>query len=203
VTDDSRRYGLLTHPFLLSGLSYHNTTSPIHRGVFLIRYMLGRTLRPPNEAFSPISPDLHPDLTTRQRVSLQTSSDNCQVCHVKINGLGFTLENFDAVGRYREIEKDKPIDSSGRYTSRSSEEIYFSGVEELSKYLANSEDSHRAFVNRAFQYFVKQPIAAYGPTMLDELTEKFKSSGLNIRELIIEIALIASQAESHFKNKES
>jgi len=203
VTDDSRRYGLLTHPFLLSGLSYHNTTSPIHRGVFLIRYMLGRTLRPPNEAFSPLSPDLHPDLTTRQRVSLQTSSDNCQVCHVKINGLGFTLENFDAVGRYRKIEKDKPIDSSGSYNSRSSEEISFTGVEELAKYLADSQDSHRAFVNRAFQYFVKQPIAAYGPTMLDELTEKFKSSGLNIRELIIEIAVIASQSESHFINKES
>src|SRR5690606_28358820 len=55
--------GILSHPYLMSGLAYSDTTSPIHRGVFLVRYMLGRTLRPPNEAFTPLSPDLHPDLT--------------------------------------------------------------------------------------------------------------------------------------------
>ena len=90
---------MLTHPYLMSGLAYRDSTSPIHRGVFLMRHILGRTLRPPQEAFTPLSPDLHPDLTTRERIALQTSPDGCQTCHIKINGLGFTLENFDAVGR--------------------------------------------------------------------------------------------------------
>ncbi len=92
--DPKNRFGVLTHPFLLSGLSYHNATSPIHRGVFLIRFLLGRTLRPPKEAFAPLSPDLHPQLTTRERVTLQTSPENCQVCHSKINALGFTLKTM-------------------------------------------------------------------------------------------------------------
>jgi len=191
-TEDAARFGLVTHPYLMSGLAYHNTTSPIHRGVFLIRYVLGRTLRPPNEAFSPLSPDLHPELTTRQRVELQTSSENCQACHIKINGLGFTLENYDAVGRYREKEKDKAILSIGHYTTRSGDEIDLSGASDLANYLASSDDSHRAFVNRAFQYFIKQPITAYGPTVLDDLTTKFTKSGCNIRELIVEIAVLGT-----------
>jgi len=202
-TEDANRFGVLTHPYLMSGLAYHESTSPIHRGVFLIRYMLGRTLRPPNEAFSPISPDLHPDLTTRERVSLQTSSENCQVCHIKINGLGFTLENYDAVGRFRVSEKNKPIDSTGRYTSRSSQEVEFTGIAELATYLANSDDAHKGFVNRAFQYFVKQPITAYGPGMLDELTERFVASGCNIRTLIVEIAVVAAQIDTQHESKGS
>jgi hypothetical protein len=184
--------GVLTHPYLMSRLAYHNTTSPIHRGVFLIRYVLGRTLRPPNEAFAPLSPDLHPELTTRERVALQTSSDNCQSCHIKINGLGFALENWDAVGRYRTEEKSKAIDAQGRYTTRLGQEVEFHGSGELAAFLTNSEDAHRAFVNRAFQHFVKQPPAAYGAETLDRLTEKFISSEFNIRELIVEIAVIAA-----------
>ena len=192
VSDSKLRFGVLTHPYLMSGLSYHDTTSPIHRGVFLIRYILGRTLRPPNEAFTPLSPDLHPDLTTRERVSLQTSPENCQVCHSKINGLGFTLENFDAVGKFRNQEKTKTLDSSGKYVDRNGEEVSFSGPSELADYIISSDDAHRAFVNRAFQHFVKQPAAAFGPGTLDELTDKFRKNNFNINELIVEVAVIAA-----------
>src|SRR5690606_19368616 len=143
------------------GLAYSDTTSPIHRGVFLVRYMLGRTLRPPNEAFTPLSPALHPDLTTRERVELQTSPESCQICHTRINQLGFTLESFDAVGRFRQQEgEDKPVDPSGSYTDRNFQTTTFTGPADLAQYLAGSDDAHRAFVNRVFQHFVKQPIAA-------------------------------------------
>jgi hypothetical protein len=186
------RHGVLTHPFLMSGLAYHDTTSPIHRGVFLIRFMLGRTLRPPSDAFSPLSPDLHPDLTTRERVALQTSPDNCQACHSKINALGFVMENYDAVGRYRDSEKKKPIDSSGGYRSRDDQSVEFRNAAELAEFLAHSPDSHRAFVTRAFQHFVKQTPDAFGPDTLRRLTEKFDKSGYNVRELITEIAVVAA-----------
>lgn len=192
VTDPEHRAGILTHPLLMSGLAYYDATSPIHRGVFLIRYVLGRTLRPPNEAFTPLSPDLHPDLTTRERVSLQTSPESCQVCHSKINALGFSLENFDAVGRFRTEEKEKPIDVTGSYITRNGETVEFSGAKELADYLVTSEDARRAFVNRAFQYFVKQPPAAYGPDTLDRLAQHFEESGYNIRELVVEIAVTAA-----------
>ena len=186
------RWGVLTHPYLLSGLAYHDASSPIHRGVFLLRYLLGRTLRPPAEAFSPLSPDLHPELTTRQRVALQTSPESCQVCHHKINGLGFTLENFDAVGRYRQTERAATIDASGSYTTRDDRLVEFATAEDVARFLAESPDAKRALVNRAFQYFVKQPPAAFGETTVDALCEKFADKQCNIRELIVEIAVLAA-----------
>ncbi len=186
------RFGLLTHPYLMSGLAYHDASSPIHRGIFLIRYLLGRTLRPPADAFSPLSPDLHPELTTRERVDLQTSPESCQVCHHKINGLGFTLENYDAVGRYRETEKGKPIDASGNYTSRDDSMVKFAEIKDVADYLVVSDDAQRALVNRAFQHFVKQPPAAFGERTIEDLTAKFKAAGCNVRELIVEIAVLAA-----------
>lgn len=192
VSTPGRRFGLLSHPYIMSGLAYQDSTSPIHRGVFLIRYMLGRTMRPPAEAFVPLSPDLHPDMTTRQRVELQTSPQSCQACHLKINGLGFVLENFDAVGRFREKEGNRSVDPVGRYTTRKGETVTFEGASELAVFLANSHDTHRAFVNRAFQHFVKQPTAGYGPGQLDDLTQRFRENKFRIRELLVEIAVIAA-----------
>lgn len=184
--------GVLSHPYLMSGLAYSDTTSPIHRGVFLIRYLLGRTLQPPQAAFTPLSPDLHPDLTTRERVALQTGSEACQVCHSKINPLGFTLESLDAVGRFRQAEGDKPIDASGSYVDRSGATVTFNGPADLAQYLKESDDAHRAFVSRAFQHFVKQPIAAYGPEQLDDLIEKFRAGNFSLHNLLVEIAVIAA-----------
>ncbi|QDT63232.1 DUF1588 domain-containing protein [Calycomorphotria hydatis] len=192
VTAKETRFGVLSHPYLLSGLSYRDATSPIHRGVFLTRNMFGRTLKPPMEAFAPLSADLHPDMTTRQRVELQTQGASCQVCHTKINGLGFALENFDAVGRYRESEGDKPINSVGQYITRDGETVLLKGARSLAEHLANSPDAHRSFINRSFQYLVKQPVAAYGHGLLDELVIKFENSNYNVRELITEIAVIAA-----------
>ncbi len=192
VRAESNRYGILTHPLILSGLAYTDTSSPVHRGVFLIRFMLGRNLRVPAEAPPPLSPDLHPDMTTRERVELQTSPESCQVCHSKINGLGFVLENFDAVGRYRDQEKAKGINPAGTYSARDGSEISLAGIGELADYLANSEDAHRAFVSRAFQHFVKQPVAAFGAETLDQLTDDFRKNEFNIRRLLVEIAVIAA-----------
>jgi len=193
VSDElDRRHGVFQHPYLLSGLAYFDATSPIHRGVFLIRYVLGRTLRPPNAAFSPLSQDLHPDLTTRQRVELQTSPDSCQVCHSKINALGFTLENYDATGRYRLQDNGHPVDPRGSYDDRSGQKVALNGPAELAEYLVSSEDSVRGFVNRAFQHFTKQPPAAYGPDTLERLITKFKESDYRIRDLVVEIATIAA-----------
>ncbi len=109
------RAGLLTHPYLMANFAYAAESSPIHRGVFIARNLLGRTLRPPADAFTPLPADLHPDLTTRERVALQTRAAACMNCHGMINPLGFTLENFDAIGRYRARENGHTVDSSGQY----------------------------------------------------------------------------------------
>ena len=195
VQDREVHAGIISHPLILSHLAYFRTSSPIHRGVFLTRYTLGRVLRPPNEAFTPINPDLHPNLTTRQRVELQTGEVNCQVCHRKINSLGFALEAFDAVGRFRKEEKQQSIDTSGSYQSRLGETVSFNGARQLAEFLANCPDTHESFVESAFEHFVKQPINAYGANRVQELTEFFRMNDFSIEKLIIEIALVASELE--------
>ena len=186
------RAGVLSHPYLMATFSYTASSSPIHRGVFLARNVLGQSLRPPPEAFVPLPADLHPDLTTRERVTLQTQPQACQSCHNMINPLGFTLEHFDAVGRFQDKDKGKPIDATGAYLTRSGQRVTFGGVRELAAFLAGSEEMHEAFVQRLFQYFVKQPIRAFGPRKLVDLRQAFADNHYNVRKLIVQIVTEAA-----------
>jgi hypothetical protein len=181
------RAGVLTHPFLMATFAYTSTTSPIHRGVFLARSVLGLSLRPPPEAFTPLPPELHPSLTTRERVALQTKPQACMTCHGVINPLGFTLENFDAVGRYRAKEKDRPIDTKGAYQTRTGAVVKFAGVRDLAKFLAGSEETHNAFIEQLFHYEIKQPIRAYGPRTLADLGRSFTENRYSIRRLLVDM----------------
>ncbi|MBX6311539.1 MAG: DUF1592 domain-containing protein [Isosphaeraceae bacterium] len=190
--EPGERAGVLTHPYLLAAFAYTATSSPIHRGVFLARSVLGKSLRPPPEAVAPLAPDLHPDLNTRERVVLQTKPAACQTCHGLINPLGFTLEHFDAVGRYRDEEKGRPIDASGTYQTRQGEVVTFSGARDLAAFLAGSEETHDAFVEQLFHYLVKQPIRAFGPRTLEDLRESFARHDFNIRQLLEEIMAVSA-----------
>jgi len=194
--DEGRRGGVLSHPYMMSVLSYTAATSPIHRGVFLARSVLGNVLKPPQEAVAPLAPDQHPDLTTRERVALQTSAVACQTCHTMINPLGFALEEFDAIGRHRLVERrgdaEKPIDASGSYLPREGPEASFTGVRELATYLAASRDAQEAFVQSLFHALVKQPVRAWGPDALETLRAGFAAGGFDIRRLVVDILVMAA-----------
>ena len=181
------RAGVLSHPYLMTGFAYSATSSPIHRGVFIARSVLGRTLRPPPEAVVPLAPELQPDLTTRERVALQTQAESCMACHRLINPLGFTLEHFDAVGRYRKDELNKPVDVTGAYRTRTGDLATFAGVRDLAQYLAASEETHAAFVQQLFHNVVKQPVRAYGSDTHTKLRHAFADGGFSIRKLLVEI----------------
>ncbi len=187
ATGPGPRAGVLTHPYLTAAFAYTAETSPIHRGVFLARSVLGRAPRPPPEAFTPLPPELHPELTTRERVALQTKPQACVSCHTMINPLGFTLENFDAVGRFRDKEKGRPIDATGAYQTRGGEVVKFMGVRDLAKFLADSEEVHETFVEQLFHYVVKQPVRAFGVGKLAELRQSFAENRYNVRRLMVEI----------------
>lgn len=187
-----RRAGVLTHPYLMAAFAYTGSTSPIHRGVFVARGVLGRMLRPPPEAFTPLAEDLHPKLTTRERVVLQTRSQACATCHEMINPLGFTLEHFDAVGRYRERDNGRPIDASGVYLTTTGEAVKLDGARQLGEFLATSPEVQEAFAEQLFHHLAQQPVRAYGPKTLDELRTAFTNSGFDIRKLAVEAAVTSA-----------
>ena len=171
----------------MAGFAYTGSRSPIHRGIFIARSVLGRSLRPPPEAVAPLAPHLRPDLTTRERVALQTKPESCQSCHAMINPLGFTLEHFDAVGRFRKEENGKPVNATGAYRTRNGDTVQFSGVNDLAKFLAASPETHSAFVEQLFHFLVKQPIRAFGSNTRETLRASFVKDNFNIHRLIVEI----------------
>jgi hypothetical protein len=193
--EPQRRAGVLSHPYLLASLAYTSASSPIHRGVFVSRSVLGRVLRPPAQAVAPLPPEVHAELSTRDRVALQTKPEACQGCHAMINPLGFTMENFDAIGRYRERDRDKPIDATGSYLTPSGEVEKFNGMKDLAEFVASSDESQTAFVKQLFHHTVKQPILAYGPNRLHELQQEFARDEFNIQKLLVQIVATSAMPE--------
>ncbi|MDX1935214.1 MAG: DUF1592 domain-containing protein [Capsulimonadales bacterium] len=188
----SVRSGVLTHPYLLAHLAYTDASSPIHRGVLVVRNLLGRVLQPPPVAVAPLAPSLHPNMTTRERVTLQTRPTACVSCHNLINPLGFTLERFDAIGRLRKLENGKTIDATGSYQDRQGKKVRFADASDLARYLSESEEAKGAFAEKMFLNLVKQPVLAYGPNTLPGLKRAFGESRYNIRRLTVDIMTIAA-----------
>lgn len=195
------RSGILTHPYLMSTFAYHASSSPIHRGVFLARNVLGRAIKAPPEAITPIAPELHAGLSTRERVHLQTSPAFCQSCHSMINSLGFGLENYDLIGRYRLEEKSKPVESTGTYRDRLGKLVNFNGSRELATFLVDSPEVQTAFVMQLFQHLAKQPPAAFGPEVLPQLRQRFVENEFSVRKLIIDIVSVSALRGVELQNE--
>ncbi len=193
--DPQLHAGFLSHPLVLAYYAYHNQSSPIHRGVFLAKRVLGRNLRPPVDAIVPISEEAAPGMSTRERVALQTSGAMCQSCHRVINPLGFAMEHYDAIGKYRAEDNGKPIDALGSYIDSSGQSVEFRGVRQLADYLANSQEVHRSMVRQMFQYFVKQPLPAYGVERSEILYRVFSENGFQWRPVMRELGVLISLPE--------
>lgn len=193
LIDGEHRAGVLTHPYLLSALAYHNNTSPIHRGVFVTRNVLGRSLRAPPVAIAFENDEFPPDLTMRQKVAHLTQDASCLSCHTIINPLGFSLENYDAVGRWRDTENGIPIDSISDYETEDGEVVRLTGPRDIAELAVSSKAAHRAFVQQLFQHLTKQAPAAYGPDVLADLVDAFEEDQFHIQNLMVRIAVMASR----------
>jgi len=180
--------GLLTHPYILAAFSYHNQTSPIHRGVYLSRNVLGRFLKPPPKAIEFKDSDFNPQLTMREKVTELTKDESCMACHSIINPIGFSLENYDAIGRFRTHEQDKPIDTTSDYATEEDDVVKITGPKDLAELAVESPGAHRAFIKHLFHHLAQQPVNSYGYSRMDDLHESFVANNYNIRKLIAEIA---------------
>jgi hypothetical protein len=111
---DSRRGGLLRQGSILAVSSYATRTSPVLRGVWVLSNIVGAPPPPPLPNVPALDGNVPAHLPVRERMAAHRASPVCASCHRTIDPVGFTLENFDAVGRWRENEGDSgPIDVSG------------------------------------------------------------------------------------------
>ncbi len=194
VPPAGERSGVLTHPYLLSALAYNRTTSPIHRGVFLSRSIVGVNLKNPAVAVAFEDAKFDPSLTMREKVSSLTKSTSCAGCHGIINPLGFTLENFDALGRWRTEDNHKAVDVGVDFEAEEGGMLHFSGPVDVAKHAVNSSHAHESFVRQLFLYTVKQPPAAFGAELLPQLKTQFTTDSFHIRKLLVQIALTNATA---------
>lgn len=114
LDQESKRGGLLRHGSILTVTSYATRTSPVIRGKWVLENLLG-TPPPPPPANVPALKDntVSAKLPVRERLAQHRADPACASCHNLIDPIGFALENFDAVGRWREVEEGRPVDAVG------------------------------------------------------------------------------------------
>jgi hypothetical protein len=111
---DHVRGGLLRQGSVLMVTSYATRTSPVIRGKWILENLLG-TPPPPPLANVPALKDntVSSSLSVRERLAEHRANAACASCHNKMDPIGFALENFDAVGRWRSLEEGRPVDATG------------------------------------------------------------------------------------------
>ena len=139
LPDTKKRGGLLGLGALLTVTSYPGRTSPVLRGKWLLDNLLG-TPPPPPPPNVPILPESEAGqipASIRERLAQHREDPICASCHVVIDPLGFALENFDVIGRWRDFdEAGNPVDPKGSYPGG----VEFSGFNDLREWMLNRPD---------------------------------------------------------------
>jgi hypothetical protein len=109
------RGGLLGQASILTVTSYADRTSPVIRGKWVLTNIVGSPPPPPPPNVPPLNENASASkvLTMRERMAAHRANQPCAGCHRLMDPVGFSLENYDAVGRWRNSEEDAPIDASG------------------------------------------------------------------------------------------
>jgi hypothetical protein len=152
-TEDQRkrRGGVLTMGAVLTVSALPNRTSPVKRGKFILDQILGTPPPPPPPDVPPLAENGEEAKakTVRERLEIHRANPACASCHAKLDPLGFALENFDPIGRWRDKDAGNPIDATGSLPN--GEEI--DGAEGLRQVLlAHREQFLRAFVSKLMTY---------------------------------------------------
>jgi hypothetical protein len=198
--ENPNRGGILGMPATLATTSFPNRTSPVRRGVWVLEQILGERVPPP----PPDVPKLEEQeqksiegLTLRARTKLHQSDPTCANCHKVLDPIGFGLENFDAIGRWR--EKDDvgvAIDSAGKLPTGES----FANPAQLKALLAKREaDLARNLTERFMAYALGRQLEGYDEIIVDQLMVKFAEDDYRVRTMITEA--ITSYLFTHRKVK--
>jgi hypothetical protein len=181
------RGGLVTHASILTVTSNPTRTSPVKRGRWVLEQLLGMPPPPPppNVPVLTDDPKALTAATLRARMDQHRSKASCAVCHSKLDPLGFGLENFDAVGTWRDRDGGVAIDSSGTLPSGES----FRGPKELKGVLkAHTPEFARCLTQKMLTYALGRGLEDYDRCAVEEIVMSLESNRYRFSALVIAIA---------------
>ena len=189
-----QRSGLLTQPAVLTLLSHADQSSPIFRGVFVRQNFLCAPVEPPPPSVNNTPPDPQPGLTTRELFRVHTEAAVCATCHSLIDPIGFGLEHYDELGRYRETQSGLAVDASGELVGLPEESLNgpFDGAIELAEKIATSETALSCLAQKWATFALGRSLEPGDQCSLDRAVAQASASGGNLSELLV--ALVSSDA---------
>jgi hypothetical protein len=185
---DGRR-GLLGQVSLLALHSHPISTSPTLRGRFIREVLLCGEIEPPPADVDTALPEPDGDaVTLRDRIQRHLDqSTTCGACHIAMDPLGLSLENFDSLGRWRTIDNGAPIDPSGDLDG-----VPFNDAWHIADVIAEHPDYARCFVTNLYRYTLGRRNVLGDREQLFRLQEWFDASGRRTAPLMRSIAASAA-----------
>lgn len=184
LTTDQRG-GILTHASVLTVSSYPTRTSPVIRGKYVLQNILGA----PPPAPPPDVPSLDEETvgtqgSLRQRMEKHRTNAMCASCHNRMDVLGFGLENYDGIGKWRTMDGKFPIDAAGTMPNGKS----FSTPAEMSLLLKDSmPEFSRCLTEKMLTYALGRGLQRYDQITVKELNRRLAANGYPFQTLVVEI----------------
>ena len=186
---DDRRGGVLTMSGIMAATSLATRTSPVRRGRWVLQQLLGRTPVPPPMNVPALDQQDTPEnaaLSLRQRTERHRRDPACTGCHRVLDPLGFGLENFDPVGRWRERDDTgAPVDAAGELPGG----IAFRTPQELKRALLTRKDEFcRSLIERFLGHALGRVPAGYDDVVVDDLAAAVARGGYRLQDLLVAVA---------------
>lgn len=191
-TEGTQRGGLLTLGALLQTTSFSSRTSVVVRGAYVFDHLLCGDLPPPPPGVEGLPPEQE-GLTQRERLELHRRDPSCSSCHSVMDPIGFGLENYDAVGAYRELDGTLPVDASGEMPDGRT----FTGAIELGQLLAQDPRFPDCVAKKLMSYTLGRVFSEdddWRAFLTQELRPKDGSLRTILREIFLSDAFRMRQA---------
>jgi hypothetical protein len=186
--DPSKRAGVLTQASFLATHAHENQTSPVARGVAILRNVMCVGLPDPPANVNNAPPDPAPGATTRQRFAAHESVASCAACHKLIDGIGLGFEAYDAVGALRTMDAGQPVDSSGNIMGAPEIDGPFVGAVQLAQKLAGAEQVQQCVARQWFRFALGRLEDGSDGCSLQGAFNAFDASKHDVRQLLAAIA---------------
>jgi hypothetical protein len=181
---DTARRGFLMQGSILRVTSRPKRTSPVLRGKWVLDNLLCAPPPPPPPGVEGLAEDTMSTGSLRERLEAHLTNPVCASCHGVMDPIGFGLDNFDAIGKFRTMDAGFPIDTTGSLFG----EIPFADANELVEALAAQPNVYRCIVEKLYTYTGRPPIRIDAVEHIEELTREFADAGYSLRELIVAMA---------------